>query len=323
MTYNVENLFDTEADSIKNDREFLPSSTRRWTYTRYKAKLDNLARCIIATGGWQPPALVALCEVENERVLRDFTHYSALREARYRYVVTQSPDERGINTALLYQPEHFRMLQYEGHRIRFSFKRNARPTRDILHVSGRILSGDTLDIFVVHLPSRSSGKKASEPYRICAAARLKELADSVILRRAFPLIAIMGDFNDHPSNRIFKEVLQAETPPAHCTPPTGEAFPERLYNLMNPLKDNRSGTYQYQGRWEILDHIVVNGNLLLPHSPLYIPSQCAEIVRHPFLLEQDAKSLTSRPFRTYYGYRYHGGYSDHLPVTAQCILQGD
>lgn len=321
MTYNVENLFDTSHDSLKNDHEFLPGATRRWTYSRYKTKQDHIARCIIATGGWRPPALVALCEVENDRVLHDLTRYSALREAGYRYVMTDSPDERGINVALLYQREQFRLLGHTGHRIYFPARLKHPPTRDILHVSGQILSGDTLDLFVVHFPSRRNGQKESEPLRLLAATRLKELADSVMQCRKLPLIMIMGDFNDYPQSRSLKNVIKTLIPPGK--PPTSgdTVHSHRLYNLAEPLVKEKTGTYKYQGKWEILDHILVNGTLLLPGSPLSVPSGKAEIVRHPFLLQPDPKDLGIRPFRTYYGYRYHGGYSDHLPVAVKCVLQ--
>ena len=113
MGYNVENLFDCRHDTLKNDREFLPDAVRRWNYTKYKKKLNAIARVIIAAGKWTPPALVALCEVENDSVLRDLTRYSVLREAGYRYVITHSPDERGITRYSPRQRTAFK-LRYFG-----------------------------------------------------------------------------------------------------------------------------------------------------------------------------------------------------------------
>ena len=81
VSYNVENLFDCRHDTLKNDYEFLPDAMRHWNYTKYKKKLDAIARTITAVGGWTPPALVALCEVENDSVLRDLTRRSVLKEA--------------------------------------------------------------------------------------------------------------------------------------------------------------------------------------------------------------------------------------------------
>lgn len=147
MGYNVENLFDCSHDTLKNDYEFLPDAVRHWNYSKYKKKLDAVARVIIAVGEWSPPALVALCEVENDSVLRDLTRYSVLREADYRYVITHSPDERGINVALLYQRGLFKLLSGQSYSVTKAHKSN-RPTRDILHVSGLLLNKDTLDVLI-------------------------------------------------------------------------------------------------------------------------------------------------------------------------------
>ena len=212
MGYNVENLFDCRHDTLKNDREFLPDAVRRWNYTKYKKKLNAIARVIIAAGKWTPPALVALCEVENDSVLRDLTRYSVLREAGYRYVITHSPDERGINVALLYQRGIFKLLSNRSYPV-MKPRRNRRPTRDILHVSGQLLNSDTLDVFVVHFPSRSGGAKASEPYRLAAAQRLKDTTDSLLRIRTHPQIIIMGDFNDYPDNKSIRKILKAGIPP--------------------------------------------------------------------------------------------------------------
>ena len=169
MSWNVENLFDTHHDTLKNDNEFLPDAIRHWNYTKYKKKLADMARVITAVGEWNPPALVGLCEVENDSVLRDLTRRSPLKELSYRYVMTSSPDLRGIDVALLYQRDLFKLLSFRSIPIP-SFKHH-RPTRDLLHVSGLLLTGDTLDVIVCHLPSRSGGVKESEPYRLHAARK--------------------------------------------------------------------------------------------------------------------------------------------------------
>lgn len=211
VSYNVENLFDSRHDTLKNDYEFLPDATRHWNYSKYRKKLDNIARVIIATGGWTPSALVALCEVENDSVMRDLTRYSALREADYRYVMTQSPDERGIDVALLYQRNLFKLLSYQSLPVDKP-RKNSRPTRDILHVSGLLLNRDTLDVLVAHFPSRSGGARESEPYRLLAARKVKHAIDSLYTIRRHPQIVLLGDFNDYPENKSVKEVLEAAAP---------------------------------------------------------------------------------------------------------------
>ncbi|WP_291529417.1 endonuclease/exonuclease/phosphatase family protein [Bacteroides sp. UBA939] len=319
MTYNVENLFDYRHDTLKNDYEFLPDALRHWNYSKYKRKLDAIARVITAVGGWTPPALVALCEVENDSVLRDLTRRSALREAGYRYVMTDSPDERGIDVALLYQRSLFKLLSHQGIPIpRTTGKKTFYPTRDILHVSGLLLDKDTLDIFVVHLPSRSSGAKESEPYRLLAAQRLKTAADSVYHQRLRPRILIMGDFNDYPGNKSIREILAAEAPPQDKS----ALQPRRLYHLLarKAATQKKFGSYKYQGEWGLLDHIIVSGTLLQPSANLYTSEGEADIFRPPFLLAEDKKYGEKQPFRTFYGMKYQAGYSDHLPVWAEFRL---
>ena len=153
MFYNVENLFDCRHDSLKEDREFLPDGEKKWTPARYWRKLDALSKVVAAVGEERLPDLVGLCEVENDSVLFDLTRRSSLRALGYRYVATHSPDVRGIDVALLYQPGSFRLL--ESHEIPVpSAEAGFRPTRNVLYVKGEVLSGDTLHVLVCHLPSR-------------------------------------------------------------------------------------------------------------------------------------------------------------------------
>nr|WP_308777453.1 endonuclease/exonuclease/phosphatase family protein [uncultured Bacteroides sp.] len=302
MEYNVENLFDCRHDSLKQDEEFLPGSVRHWTWKKYQDKVNKIGKVVLAASAVQVPDIVGLCEVENESCITRLVRYSPLRDAAYRYVMTDSPDERGIDVALLYQPHTFRLIAYRS--IRIPLRKLRRPTRDILHVTGRVVSGDTLDIFLCHLPSRSGGQKKSEPYRLAAASLLKEQTDSVMGTRKDPHVVIMGDFNDYPPDRSIREVLGASRPGK-------EVEPRRLYNLMDGKK---KGTYRYKGEWGILDQMIVSGTLLTGASGITTSYEKARILDFPFLLEEDEQYGGDKPFRTYRGYRYHGGYSDHLPV---------
>lgn len=307
VSYNVENLFDCRHDTLKNDSEFLPNSMRAWHYGRYKNKINQIAKVIAAIGEWTPPALVGLCEVENEHVMNDLVKYSSLKEYGYRYVMTDSPDERGIDVALLYQRSDFKLLQSRSIRIHFKEK-GRRPTRDILHVTGLVSTLDSLDVFVCHMPSRSGGEKESEPARLFAASVLRQAVDSLFTVRQHPNILIMGDFNDYPHNAAICEVLGA-------TEPVDSVIPYKLYNLMADKEKNSSvGTYKYQGEWGILDQLIVSGFMLQNKAGAYTSKEDARICKLPFLLERDRKHFGYQPFRTYYGMKYQGGYSDHLPV---------
>lgn len=317
MSYNVENLFDCRHDSLKKDYEFLPDAIRHWNYTKYRKKLNNIARVIIAAGKWTPPALVALCEVENDSVLRDLTRYSILKEADYRYVMTQSPDERGIDVALLYQRDRFKLLSFQSIAVPKP-RKDSRPTRDILHACGLLLNKDTLDVFVVHFPSRSGGTKESEPYRLSAAQRLKAATDSLYRVRRRTQILILGDFNDYPANKSIRQILEAEAPPAI----SDSLQSRKLYHLLakKAVHQKEFGSYKYRGEWGLLDHIIVSGSLLQVQSPLHTNETKADVFRLPFLLTEDKKYGGKQPFRTYRGMKYQAGYSDHLPVWADFRL---
>ena len=291
--YNVENLFDTHDDKHKNDNEFLPESIRHWNYSRYKDKLKNIAKVILASSTDYVPDLVGLCEVENDTCLRDLVRYSPLREAEYRYVMTNSPDERGIDVALLYQRHSFKLLDYRSIHVPIrSIKRTS--TRDILHVSGEVISGDTLDVFVVHYPSRTGGIKKSEPYRMFVSNVLNNAINSLKYIRRNPYILVMGDFNDYPHNRSLSVLKKSN-----------------LYNLME-TKDG--GSYKYRRNWGMLDQFLVSGNLLSESGTIRTSEDKATILRYPFLIKEDDKYGGDKPHRTYYGMKYQGGFSDHLPV---------
>lgn len=310
MFYNVENLFDCQHDSLKNDHEFLPDSPKGWSLSRYNDKLAKIAKVIVATGqDEQVPDLVGLCEVENDHCLTDLTEHSPLREAGYRYVMTESPDQRGIDVALLYQRGSFKLLGKQPIRIPHE-EVDLRPTRDILHVTGQVQSGDTLDVFVCHMPSRSGGEEKSEPFRLFTAQILNVAVDSVMQVRQHPNILIMGDFNDYPHNNSIAKVLGAVAPKQ-------EIETRKLYNLMD---GRQGGTYRYRGEWGILDQLIVSGHLLQGHPAIRTSYDQARIVEHPFLLEEDDRYGGLTPSRTYWGKKYHGGFSDHLPVCVDFVV---
>jgi exonuclease III len=305
LFYNTENLFDTYDDPSKNDDEFLPEGLRRWTHSRYRRKLANVARVVVATS--DAPILVGLCEVESDSVLHDLTRRSPLRALDYRYLLTQSADMRGINTALLYRRSRFRLLGWQAITVPFS---EPRRSRDILHACGEILCGDTLDVFVAHFPSRSDGAKNTERARGDAARRLRAAVDSVMAVRQTPLVVVMGDLNDYPTNRSVRRILRAEAP-------AGVIDDTELYHLLaRKAKGDGYGSYKYKGVWGLLDHLIVSGRLLRADARLRTSEADADVMRLPFLLTEDVTYGGYRPFGTYHGMRYQGGFSDHLPVVA-------
>lgn len=306
--YNVENLFDYRDDTLKNDNEFLPEATRHWTFRRYRQKLINLSKVLIAVGEGEIPAVIGLCEVENDSVMHDLSRLTPFSQLGYRYFITESPDERGINIALLYKRERFKPISRHDYRI--DVPNGYRPTRDILHICGLIQSGDTLDLFVCHFPSRSGGENVTRKARRAANRRLRIATDSLFAHRARPHLLIMGDFNDYPADKLADTALPMLAPENHSAP-------DALYNLMSGLPKEK-GSHKYDGEWGYLDQFIVSGLLLNPSQKPYVTNTA--VFEAPFLLKEDTKYFGLRPLRTYYGYRYEGGYSDHLPIMLDILF---
>ena len=316
MEYNVENLFDCLHDSLKNDSEFLPDGIRRWSRFRYFAKLGRIAQVVWAAGDDCPPDLVGLCEVENPRCMDDLVHRSPLKEAGYAYVMTDSPDRRGIDVALLYQPSSFCCLGSQSVRIP-SGTGSYRPTRDLLHVWGRVLTGDTLDVFLCHLPSKVGGARRTAPFRLLAAQTLRQVMDSVRSCRQSPNLLVMGDFNDGP----FTPTVAAVSGRSKAWRAKGhDDSQEEKEMLVDLLEGKGPGTYRYKGRWERIDHLMVNSRLCSGTSAVRADTASARVLALPFLLREDDRYGGDTPFRTYWGMKYEGGYSDHLPVVADLEL---
>ena len=292
MELNCENLFDTRHDSLKNDLEFLPDGSYKWTPYRYWAKLNHLGQEIVAQSD-PVPDFVAMCEVENDSVMFDLTKRSLLRNAGYEYVMTSSPDERGIDVALLYQPASFALLH--SHSIRIKPLPDTRPTRDILYASGLLITGDTLHVFVVHAPSRRGGEQVSRPYRLLVASQLAEAVDSVYAISRDAKIIIAGDFNDYADSPALQYLYE-----------------HHLINISSDAQGSHGAkaTYRWHGEWRSLDQILCSPSLAAR-------KQSSVIGDLPFLLEDDEKYGGKKPYRTYLGPRYLGGYSDHLPLVVQ------
>lgn len=310
--YNTENFFDTRHDSLKDDSEFLPESIRHWDNYRYWRKQRKVSKTIMAIGEGKIPALVGLCEVENDSVLTDLTQRSPLQTLNYRYVMTNSPDKRGIDVALIYQRDQFKLLRTRSLPVLIDH-----PTRDILLVSGQLISGDTLDVFVVHLPSRVGGEEESEPSRLTAARVIRMASDSIMDIRKNAHIVIMGDFNDYPHNRSIEEILGAYAPDK-------KVEPRKLYHLLvNKVDEGEGsyGSYKYNGKWDLLDHLIVSGTLLNTSAPVYTSEKLAKVAQFPFLMEDDERYGGKKPLRTFGGMKYLDGYSDHLPVYFDIIVK--
>jgi len=302
MEYNVENLFDCQHDSLKDDIEFSENGSYHWTKSRYWQKLNAVARGIVLAstnnGTLFLPDIIGLCEVENDSVLFSLTKRSLLRGAGYEYVMTNSPDVRGVDVALLYQPFSFKLIS--SYSLRVDTLVDMRPTRDILYAKGETMCG-ILHTYVIHAPSRRGGARETNPFRLAVMKRLVNSIDSIREVEPDSHIMVMGDFNAYDDDKSLDYL-------------TANGLVD--VTTSNYITKNKKvkGTYRFQGEWGSLDHILVSKSLLTS----FISSSIAD---HPELLEDDEKYGGLKPYRFFQGPIVHGGYSDHLPLVAEFLLK--
>jgi endonuclease/exonuclease/phosphatase family metal-dependent hydrolase len=305
--YNVENLFDLEDNPETEDEEFTPASAKAWDLEKYEKKLEDLAAVIKAIGQEELPAIIGLCEVENKKVLEDLIQTRALRRGHYGIVHYESPDARGIDNALLYRMQDFRVTSSRAIPVSFPFDPSG-TTRDILYVKGTTRENEPFHMFVNHWSSRYGGVMETEPRRICCARALRREVDIVLNRDPGAKIIIMGDFNDEPTNRSVFEILMANNKRKN-------AGDRELYNLMYDMHNMEGqGTYNYRGRWNMLDQIMVSQSVINSPAGLHCHYGSGRILKQDFMLYLNGETRQQVPNRTYGGPSYYGGISDHLPV---------
>lgn len=305
--YNVENLFDTEDEPLKEDEEFTPGSDKAWDQEKYEKKLEDIARVLSSVNPSGLPEIIGLSEIENRKVLDDLVGIKSLKKGNYSVVHSESPDKRGIDVALLYCSDDFTVSDYKTIPVIFPFD-SSETTRDILYVTGTENDGEAFHFFVNHWTSRIEGQRESEPKRIYAAVALRKEIDALMNRDPQVKIVIMGDFNDEPTNRSINEMLFANNKRKNATS-------RELYNLMYDLHNiNNIGTYFYRGNWNMLDQIIISQSLLKDRSGYHTDYEDGKILKEDWMLYQEQESREFVPNRTYSGPEYYGGASDHLPV---------
>lgn len=303
--YNLENLFDTVLDANTLDTDFTPNGIRQWTPARYRKKLKKLARTISEIGldsSGRPPVLVGVAEVEKAAVVRDLLETYPLKAYHYDYVHYESPDERGIDTAFIYNRDYFTIIRSKPIPLIVQNGNGERDTtRDILYVEG-MLNGESVHIFINHWPSRRTGDEETDYKRIEAARTINAYMEVIEETVSDPNYIVMGDFNDGPTAASIQTLMESD----------------KLFNPMEPLHSPIRGSATYRRSWNLFDQIMVSHNFLnygkRTHSFVH-----ADIFDAPFLAEIKGRYKGS-PYRTYAGGKYKGGYSDHFPVYIQLKL---
>lgn len=294
---NMENLFDTRDDSLTRDESFTPQGSRRWTSQRLDRKIVQFWKAMTALGYDDDegvtrfPLVIGMVEVENDYVLRRLLGSYPLGRS-YQYVHYDSPDVRGIDCALLYDSSRYR--PYYTHAIDVSDTVQHFRTRDILQVCGTLCdTGDTLVVFVCHLPSQLGGHRADQ-HRLRIAHQLRDTLTACVRRYPSAIVMVMGDFNSDASSTVMRIISDDDS---IC-----------FRNMMHPSERRHGahkGTYKFNGIWPILDQLLTYPPQGHYEAGVFAPS---------WLQTTDINHRGTKPRRTYVGYRYQGGLSDHLPV---------
>ena len=311
--YNCENFFDTIHDPNKKDEDFTLGGSYHYTESVYKQKLHNIATVMQKMGTDvtpDGPAIIGIAEVENEKVLSDLTSQPEIGSRHYKYAWFYTPDERGMSTALLYNPKYLTVLYSEPLHVPTETLRQKRLTRDVLHIYG-ILAGDTVHILVNHWPSKTGGDAASAPALILAANVNKRVVDSLLNKNPNTKVIILGDFNDNPTSEGIVDVLEAKAE-------KNKAGLKDIYNPWVNMYKKGLGSENHQGEWNLPDQIMLSGAFIRnPNNKWKFYN--AEIYNREFLVNKTGRyqGLPHRSFTA--AHVWDNGYSNHFPVLIYLI----
>lgn len=305
--YNTENFFDCRDNAVIHDADYTPQGSKKWTNNRYADKVNKIGQAISRLG-WEktgmPPLFVGLAEIENANVLNDLIHSRFLEEFGYQYIHFDSLDERGMDTAMLYRKEFIFPVHVEP--MRMVFPETGSPTdytRDVLYIQFQFqFQSFLLHSFVVHLPSRRDFD-VNQGFRNLILKKIRHLMDEILTQDPKAYIILMGDMNGNPDDSDAVGILR--------TRQTRGISPNELYNPMWELKKN-TGSLTHDGNWILFDQMLFSQAFLQPGG---LEFKNAEVFRERFLQDRNP-GFQGRPFRTYAGNKYLGGYSDHFPVYA-------
>ncbi len=284
--WNVENLFDIFDDPIKNDEEFSIGGRKNVTQEIYDLKIKQSAEVLIDLN----VDVLGLSEVENAIVLEDLNF--AYKERNYKIIHFDSPDERGIDNALLYDPNYFKVISSKP-------IPNTLPsgdkTRDILYVKGSY-ADELIHLFVNHWPSNYGGREKSIPKRAATAQLLVREISSILSLDPSAEIILVGDFNEDPNEMNVQSLKTIG-----------------LSSLMEPMLGvPKKGTYVYRGEDLFYDQIIIHESLR-DQEGLALVSNSTYILDLPKYRQQEG-NYKHFPYRFWAGNNLLGGYSDHLAI---------
>ena len=315
--YNVENLFDTINDVNKNDEA---SPMMEINYDRgniYKKKIVNMSKVIADIGKDftnTSPAIVGLSEVENKQVIVDLLKDNSLAEINYEIIHYESPDKRGIDVAMIYNEDVFKIINTLSYELLIYDDEDGDRiyTRDQLVVSGN-LDGDEIYMIVNHWPSRSGGEARSKSKREAAAKLNKKIIDSIHKLDKHAKIITMGDFNDNPMNHSIKGIIGAKKD-------KDQVKTKEMYNPMEKiLTEEGIGSNSYRDVWFLFDQLIISKGLLGKDYSDY-KFYKAGVFNKSYLTQKDGR-YKGQPFRSFSWGKFTNGYSDHYPSFVYLIKE--
>ncbi len=317
--YNVENLFDTINDPNKYDETSPIMELKADRYKAYKSKIKNMAMVISKIGLEKTntsPVIIGLAEVENRKVLEDLITTDVLKDKHYEIIHFDSPDERGIDVALLYQRQYFKLIDQKNYELRLWDEIGKRDyTRDQLLVSG-ILDDELIYFIVNHWPSRRGGEAKSRHKREKAAWLTTQIIEEVKEETPNAKIIIMGDFNDNPNNSSIKKVLKAKGKKK-------EIKQGDIYNPMENMFKRGFNTLKYRDNINLFDQILISSSLLSTNNGYDTYKMFKANVFNPQFLITKSGRYKGYPFRSFSNGIFSGGYSDHFPVYIYLIKKNN
>lgn len=300
MFYNVENLFSPDPKP-QHILDPTISGFRNWDEKKYQNKLHKIANVfrLIEEKEGVLPMIIGLAEVFEEGNLKDLVALNPFKE-NFGIVHYDSLDERGVDTALLYDKRKLQLIESEP--ISFVFengpqcRENFDTTRDVLFCKLKF-NEEIINVFVMHLPSKRD-KDINSPKRdfIIDSIRNKVLK---LYKDSGEAIIICGDFNENPLEKNLNKLLYDEEDVQIFENPYVELYQNKVYS-----------TFHYK-EGLLFDQIFLSKHFF--HSAFSLNYEKATVFNSEKISVWN-KKYKNRPYRTYAGTRYLGGYSDHYPV---------
>ena len=305
--YNCENFYDTVHNPMINDIDFTPAGAYKYNTAIYLDKVKKLANVISQIGvdvNRDGPALLGVAEIENDTVLRDLIHSPSLLRCNYQIVHYDSRDPRGIDVALIYNPKYFVVEESKPLFVQLPGRsKYARYTRDILWVRGK-LDGEEINILVNHWPSKLGGEGKSASARAAAAAVCKIQLALIEKNTPNAKTIVMGDLNDDPISPSITRVLNAKAR-------VQDVKEGDVYNPWAELYNKGIGTLAYNDCWSLFDQILLTYPWLNKQQDGFFFYK--QFVFNKEFMTENRGVRKGYPMRTWDGFIYRGGYSDHYP----------